>query len=195
MSRHVEKYPGLYSGARKAGVNYMTALARVKKGCTVEQALSLETREYRRKRSLLVKPTPMMPWERPGYRTVGPVKARMRHPSNLVDVAPRNIQELRAAYCNNFIKTGDFDPTMLAQLKVYAHACRTSQKNSQRVPTEKRFAMPVAEMMCNLMTVPPSDHVAFFGETSFILRERVKLPDEAAPPYKQEWLELDVRPE
>jgi hypothetical protein len=40
MSRHFEKYPGLYAGAKAAGIVYATALQRVKNGMTVEQALA-----------------------------------------------------------------------------------------------------------------------------------------------------------
>lgn len=49
MSKHIEKYPGLYAGAKAAGINYMTALQRVHRGSTVEQALSTPVNKCGRK--------------------------------------------------------------------------------------------------------------------------------------------------
>lgn len=59
---------------------------------------------------------------------------------------------------------------------------------------EFRFEMTVAEMMVNLMTLPPADHVVLFSSTEFILRERCDSSGgEAILPANRMWLELDVR--
>jgi hypothetical protein len=50
--------------------------------------------------------------------------------------------------------------------------------------------MTIAEMISNLMTMPPDNQVEIFGCTSFILRERND-PKTISPP--SEWLELDAR--
>lgn len=80
---------------------------------------------------------------------------------------------------------------------------RHSMKLIMMVDEKPRFEMTVAELISNLMTLPPDNHAEFFGCAFFILRERIKGvgPDPRSNderlgvegPHAREWLELDVR--
>lgn len=58
---------------------------------------------------------------------------------------------------------------------------------------ELRLEMTVAEMMCAMMTLPPYEHAIVFGQSDFILRERMDSSGgDAIVPQSKMWLELDV---
>jgi hypothetical protein len=155
MSNHFEKYPGLYSGAKAAGINYMTALQRVRGGMTVEQALAIPAGTRKRKSwktqisltereakylSAWTNKSRLPIWERPAEWVATPPKPpKLLRPTRIVtlnDAAPAHIQRIRAALCDGFVKTGDLDEGLLAQLKGYAHECRTAKKHLAGVPDE-----------------------------------------------------------
>lgn len=54
--------------------------------------------------------------------------------------------------------------------------------------------MTVAEMTCNLMTLPPENKVEVFGLDTFIIRVKGEMTDDVAgaAPWR-EWIELDAR--
>lgn len=56
--------------------------------------------------------------------------------SPVTELPCSSIQRLRAAYCDHFIKFGELDMAMAAQLKDYADANRTVTPHPQRVPDE-----------------------------------------------------------
>ncbi len=143
MSKHAEKYPGLYEGAKAVGMQYVTALARVRKGMSVADALAMPVRRYGR-----IRPIPLTLREtmytarfmdkihRQVAEALSPRVIRKRYIMQANDTSPAHIRRLRAAYCDHFIKFGTLDEGMSKQLKDYAHECRTAQKHSRRVPDE-----------------------------------------------------------
>lgn len=56
------------------------------------------------------------------------------------------------------------------------------------------FETNVADLICRLMRQPPEALVAIFARHSFIVRERIRMPqyDPIAPPGSM-WIELDAR--
>lgn len=163
MSRHYQKYPGLYAGAKTHGVvSYQIAYIRVSKfGWSIERAISTPAGKCGRKPGVKQGPRPRTPvvlappWEKPGYVRV-PVKRREVHkqiakspvihkrgaaPAN--DTSPAHIRKLRAAFCDHFIKTGMLDASMTAQLTRYADECRAASKHLERVPAEPPPRDPV----------------------------------------------------
>ena len=160
MSKHVEKYPGLYYGREGGpGMQYVTALNRVRKGMSVADALAMPVRRYghirpipltvaqrqiahtarlmdKIPRQVAEALNPPPPWERVGYKRAEPhvIRKQIIAPHN--DTSPARIQKLRADYCAHFIKFGTLDEGMAKQLKGYAHECRTAPKHPQRVSHE-----------------------------------------------------------
>lgn len=109
----MSKYPMLAADARDAGINYHTAYARLERGYSYERALSVSVQT--------------------GHRRVrqGPVVISKQ------DKSPFRIQCLRAALCDGFIKTGELDTGLLANLKGYADECRTANNDLARVSAEQ----------------------------------------------------------
>ena len=133
MSRP-QKYPGLYAGAKAAGMSYVTALQRVaKQGMTVEQALSTPV-------GMRTGRKPHSPQQR---RATAQLRASIkrerraacRTERHLPDHAPKYIQLARAEYCMKFMR-GEIDQKILTMLKDYANECRTTKKHLARVPDE-----------------------------------------------------------
>lgn len=82
---------------------------------------------------------------------------------------------------------------------------RPSLPVRMRVMGKHRFDLTVANLLSNLLSVPPDEHITFFGSTEFILKERSadftsrntvqaepELPFSADAPLR-EYLEIDVR--
>lgn len=165
MSRHYQKYPGLYAGVKTHGVvSYQTAYIRVSKfGWSIERAISTPAGKPGRPRGVKQGPRPrtpvptslreieavyeahwkkslVPPWERQGYVPSPVFKKRpvihRRGAAPANDTSPAHIRKLRAAFCDHFIKTGDIDQAMQAQLTRYANECRAASKHLERVPDE-----------------------------------------------------------
>jgi len=156
MSKHVEKYPGLYAACKRTRVKYFTALKRVRDGMSVADALAMPVRRYGR-----LHPIPLTlaqreiaytarwmdktrkqldealspSWERANYRRAER-KVRKQITASRDDTSPAHIRRLRAAYCEQFIRFGTLDKDMSKQLQDYAHECRSAKKHSQRVSNE-----------------------------------------------------------
>lgn len=81
MSKHIEKYPGLYAGCKRLGVGYQVMYQRVRGGMTVEAALAIPVAKCGRKPGVKQGPRPrtyvttVPPWKRPDWVRV-PVKRR-----------------------------------------------------------------------------------------------------------------------
>jgi hypothetical protein len=77
-------------------------------------------------------------WEREAWNAAArrDRKTRKRAPNAAEDTSPDHIRELRAQFCDEFIKTGQINVSLQTQLKEYADACRAAPKHSQRVSTE-----------------------------------------------------------
>jgi len=144
-----EKYPGLYAGAKANGIHYITALQRVRKGMSIEEAVTKPVRCYggrsgntkpegttvtRLSKRAIKIAQGWVPGRKRGrpVKVPGPRKDRMAHVGN----APDHIRILREAYCAEFIKRGTLDPTLFAKLKVYADAHKQANRDLRRVPTE-----------------------------------------------------------
>jgi hypothetical protein len=162
MSNHKEKYPGLYAGAKAANIGYMTALGRVRRGMTVEEALAKPVKHniayLQRITGLLVhRPAPEAgrvslgagtlsvrqtsdaPWKevaKVSSFVFQPKKKRGRPVGHHFAAAPDNspllIQKLRAAFCNRFIATGELDGEMQNQLTAYALSVREKRNAARR---------------------------------------------------------------
>lgn len=63
------------------------------------------------------------------------------------------------------------------------------------VDRQHRFNSTVANMIANLGTLPPTDHIELFGTTDFLIRERVEEIEDAPPGAVQarHVLDFDVR--
>ena len=109
------KYPGLSAGAKANGIDYRTALARVRKGMSVADACSKPVHSIYHPRSR---------------------KGIPKAPRNKNGNAPGHINTLRTAYCDQFMKTGALDPEIAVKLRKYADECKAAKRNSRRVSTE-----------------------------------------------------------
>lgn len=143
--KHIEKYPGLYAGCKAAGINYVNAYIRVRRGVSVADAIAAVVafnarRNARRERKLSPAPTPptaprLFAWERPEWNAKAraevhqrPVKPSMRHIRRIAeDTAPAHIQRVRTAYCDEFIRTGVLNPELGAKLREYATQARKNR--------------------------------------------------------------------
>jgi hypothetical protein len=111
-----EKYPGLYEGCKAAGISYATGYARVKRhGMSIADAIATPLKYVHGRRL-----------------------ARKRRESYIQfpDTSPSHIRGIRAALCDEFVKTGNLNPEFLAKLKDYANEYRSAKSNSKRVQTE-----------------------------------------------------------
>jgi hypothetical protein len=103
---------------------------------------------------------PMMPWERPGYvvtakprvvrqpiKPVAPVYAILKPKQKRVgrpqreegdpnDTSPLYIRKIRAAFCAEFIKTGNINVELQQKLKRYANECRAASKHPPGISAE-----------------------------------------------------------
>lgn len=52
------------------------------------------------------------------------------------DTSPEHIRVLRAKLCNDFIKTGNLDPDITAQLRNYADACKAIDRHPVELPAQ-----------------------------------------------------------
>jgi len=137
---HIEKYPGLYASAKANGIAYITALMRVKKGWSIEKACTTPVRAYGGITRLRLKKRVLVP------RIVAPAQPRKVYRPRLAeDTAPARIRALRATFCDEFVKTGELNQQLRAQLQEYADAVRTPQIDPRRIsdePTVKRRGRP-----------------------------------------------------
>lgn len=154
MSKHFQKYPGLFAGAKAAGIRYETALMRVRHGWSIERAISTPVGKQGRTKeqqaatmAAWTLPVAAPPWERPGYASVIPKavirrqahevrKARGRYSPPVNDTSPPHIQKLRAAYCAQFIKFGTLDESIATKLREYAYECRSASRDLAGIPAE-----------------------------------------------------------
>lgn len=159
MSKHIQKYPGLYAGCKAAGVGYAVIYARVRKGMSVEAALAMPVAKCGRPRGVKHGPRAkaLLPWEQPGYvrayhkkrvltpsvdltppiaLTNPPVRKKAYVPRRAEDTSPRYIRRIREAFCAEFIKTGELNQVLMRQLEEYAHAMRAPKVDPARVSDE-----------------------------------------------------------
>lgn len=139
MSKHKQKYPGLYERCKRARVGYQVMYMRCRAGMTVDEALALPVARPGRKPKIprpLPEPVRTFLWERPEWTAKAPAIRRRRYTPRADDTSPDRIRRLRAAYCDKFIKTGVLDDGMAAQLRTYADEQRAAIKHSRRVPDE-----------------------------------------------------------
>jgi hypothetical protein len=138
MSKHVQKFPGLYAGAKAAGISYTTAFLRVTKlGWSVERAISEPPRKKTSTRTLEDRRAYYAATReaREAKRQTRIAKRRNAH-RVADDTSPPHIRVLRATLCNEFIKTGNINEAICAQLKDYANEHRSVKEHPTRVPDE-----------------------------------------------------------
>lgn len=152
MSKHKQKYPGLYAAAKANGISYITAYQRIRAGWSFERATTEPVHVPK------IKPIPLTVEQREIARTAAwlsnarqqidetfgaPKKALtpvgvIRYP----DKSSAYIRRIRAALCDEFIKTGNLNVELTAKLKDYADECRTAKSNPERISAKHEAGHP-----------------------------------------------------
>lgn len=137
------KYPELRAALDAADnvVAYMTAYMRLNAGWSMERATTTPTRAPKVRlpvvtHSKVARRT--YQWERPEWKRIAerPTPRKRYTPRLIEDTSPLRIRKLRAAYCDEFIKTGVLNDEIAAQLRKYADEKRASAKHSVGVPPQ-----------------------------------------------------------
>jgi hypothetical protein len=125
-----KKYPGLAAAAKANGVPYATAYQRVSNyGWSFERATTEPTYVAKAKISAPDLATPQHAERLPTSDGAG-TGAEIKFDT------PVYIRKIRAALCDEFVKTGNLDPELLAKLKDYAYECRTAKNDPERISTK-----------------------------------------------------------
>ena len=101
----------------------------------ISEAEAIYEARWKRAPSALTVLPPVLPWDRAGYTRAEPVvrKPRMvrkRHVHTAEDTSPTRIRKIRAAFCEEFIRTGEINTALQQRLKDYANECRASAPHS-----------------------------------------------------------------
>jgi hypothetical protein len=140
MSKNAPKYPGLADAIKGTDIAYMTAYQRLNSGWSFERATTVPTHRAKPK---IRKPRPPRPlfvqdrrpiWERSAEWVRKPRKQYIPHTAE--DTSPPHIGRLRAAFCNDFIRTGVINTELQTRLKEYADECRAAKDHPKRVSAE-----------------------------------------------------------
>lgn len=150
MSKHIEKYPGLYARCKAGRVGYQVMYLRCRSGMTVDEALAMPVARCGRKPKIPRSDPVLVPrfiWDRSEWnakavterkavvRRPKKVRVRKQHIRRIIesDTTPAYLRKIRAEFCNEFIKTGNLNSTLMAKLKGYADEVRRSNFNSARL--------------------------------------------------------------
>jgi hypothetical protein len=132
-----------------AHMNYVTAYLRVKKGMTIEQALSTPVKIRRGGRKAHTQQERCASAQRKA--AVKKERYAERHARIYPDHTPKHIQLARAEYCMKFMR-GEIDQKTLTTLKDYANECRATREHLSRVPDEhapRRYGRETATVRDN----------------------------------------------
>jgi hypothetical protein len=139
----MSKHPELNDVILAYGVSYACAYMRLEHGWSLERAvntpvhkrrapLTKEERHalYEARRDRIAKQA-----ERRDQRYLPkPPKKPRGHP--VQDTSPKTIKKIRAAFCNEFIKTGNINENLQQKLKEYANECRAANERPSGVSAE-----------------------------------------------------------
>jgi hypothetical protein len=146
----MSRYPELDVATRAEGISFACAYMRLEHGWDLARAISEPprkrgprkirpirlTREQRATARLARRLERMQQKVDNVIGSARPIRRRRRSPTHGEDTAPLYIQKIRAAFCAEFIRTGEINTELQNKLKEYADEQRSIREHSATVPAE-----------------------------------------------------------